>query len=227
MLTTSILAISTMLILLISSNELYKSAYQSLYLNIKNTLYISKNQIGQKYFVSDRTEDEKSKSLKTTFIHVKWEPQYRRLFLTAVDTWKFNKFFGNGIKSFRIDCHKLIKQKNTNLTEELLPGKKNRLCSNHPHNYYMEILTEFGIAGLLIISVIAIFFINFVLKNLKYIKGFNSKNFILLSAILSLALETFPLRSTGSLFTTNNSAYVVLIAAIVLCYKKILETKTR
>ena len=30
-----------------------------------------------------------------------------RLMLTALDTWKRNKIFGNGIKSFRIDCYKL------------------------------------------------------------------------------------------------------------------------
>ena len=36
-----------------------------------------------------------------------WDPHVRLLF-TAVDTWKKNKIFGNGIKSFRIDCYKLI-----------------------------------------------------------------------------------------------------------------------
>ena len=30
-----------------------------------------------------------------------------KLFFTALDTWKENKIFGNGIKSFREDCQKL------------------------------------------------------------------------------------------------------------------------
>jgi len=34
-----------------------------------------------------------------------------------------------------------------------------------------------------------------------------------------------PLRSSGSLFTTNNATYLILIASILLSYKKILKIK--
>ena len=33
-----------------------------------------------------------------------WESHHATLFLTALDTWKLNKIFGGGIKSFRTDC---------------------------------------------------------------------------------------------------------------------------
>jgi O-antigen ligase len=103
--------------------------------------------------------------------------------------------------------------------------KKNRLCSNHPHNYYLEILTETGAVGLIIISIIALTFIIFLFKNYKFIKKINLENFILLSAIISLIVEGMPLRSSGSIFTTNNTTYLILIASIVLSYKKILKIK--
>ena len=45
-----------------------------------------------------------------------------------------------------------------------MPNKKNRLCANHPQNYYLEILTETGIVGLLIIFAIASLFIFLLLK---------------------------------------------------------------
>ena len=37
------------------------------------------------------------------------EPGHSEIFFTAVDIWKTNKIFGNGIKSFRIDCAKFKK----------------------------------------------------------------------------------------------------------------------
>ena len=158
------------------------------------------------------------------------------MLLTALDTWKENKIFGNGIKSFRTDCYKLqdiyaekreskdLIDKNPvyeyNFTEPYIESKKNRLCSTHPHNYYFEILTETGIVGLFTTLLIASLFIVFVLKNFKFFKGNNMENFILLAATISLILETFPFKSTGSFFSTNDAAYITLIASIILSYKK-------
>ena len=144
--------------------------------------------------------------------------------LTALDTWKRNKIFGNGIKSFRIDCYKLQSSDEYNLSETYAESKKNRLCSTHPHNYYFEILTETGIVGLFITLMIASLFIVFVLKNFKLFKGNNIENFILLAATISLILEVFPFKSTGSIFTTNEAAYITLISSIILSYKKKLTT---
>ena len=148
-----------------------------------------------------------------------------RLFLTAIDTWKKNIIFGNGIKSFRVDCSKLQSQEYNLAEDVVVKSKKNRLCSNHPHNYYLEILTEVGIIGLFIVSVIALLFILFIFKNFKFVKQINIENLILLSAIISLILETLPIKSTGSIFTTNNATYLILIASIVVSHKKLLSSQ--
>ena len=145
--------------------------------------------------------------------------------LTSVDTWKKNKIFGNGIKSFRLDCYKLIgsaiyPEAGYNLSQDVMLFKRNRLCSNHPHNYYFEILTETGIVGLFVTLIIALSFIVFILKNFKLFKGNNMENFILLAATISLILEVFPLKATGSIFTTNDTTYIILISSIILSYKK-------
>ena len=160
---------------------------------------------------------------KTNFYIVKFEDYHKRLFLTAIETWKFNKIFGNGFKSFRDVCQKLAEQSDVNLSDELFPNKRNLLCSNHPHNYYLEILTETGIVGLALILVIALSFIVFIFKNYRPINSIYFENFILLSAVISLILETLPLKSTGSLFTTNNATYLILISSIILCHKTLLE----
>ena len=172
----------------------------------------------------ESVEVDKSLRSKTQFYKYSAESYQKRIFLTAIDTWRANKIFGNGIKSFREDCWKLIGT-NVNLMEDELPDKKNRLCSNHPHNYYFEILTETGIVGLFVISIIALLFIVFIFKNFKSLKQISFGNLILLSSIISLILETQPLKSTGSLFTTNNATYLILISSIVLSHKTLLKIK--
>ena len=148
-----------------------------------------------------------------------------RLFLTSIDTWKKNKIFGNGIKSFRIDCFSLVgsavyPERGYNLYPEVMLFKNNRLCSNHPHNYYFEILTETGIVGIVITFIIAILFIFFILKNFKIFNGNNIEHFILLAATISLILEVFPFKPTGSIFTTNVATYIILLLSIILSYYK-------
>ena len=160
---------------------------------------------------------------KTHFINVEYVTPHKRLFLTAIETWKLNKIFGNGIKSFRVDCWKLEGREDVYLGEDLMPGKKNLLCSNHPHNYYFEILTETGVVGLFMTLILAVFLIIFIIKNYKHVSNISPGHLIILSALISLILETLPIRSTGSLFTTNNFTYLVLIASILISYEKILK----
>ena len=136
-----------------------------------------------------------------------------KLFLTGLDLWRKNIIFGNGIKSFRLDCAKLQLH------------KEYRLCSNHPHNYYIEILTETGVIGLISIMLISLLFAVFIFKNFKFLRGTNKEILILLASTISLIIEAFPARSTGSIFTTHNATYIILIASIILCYQKILNRK--
>ena len=73
-------------------------------------------------------------------------PQYLKEFSTFYDTWLINKYIGGGIKNFRYYCH----------VRENIKKDTEFICNMHPHNYYLEILTETGIFGFLI--VLSIFF---------------------------------------------------------------------
>ena len=141
------------------------------------------------------------------------------MFLTAIDTWKKNIIFGNGIKSFRVDCSKL-QSVEYNLGEDVQRFKKNRLCSNHPHNYYLEVLTESGIVGFSIFALLGLLLILFILKNLKIFRKHNIENFVLLGSTISLFLEIMPFKVSGSIFTTNNTTYIIILLAIILSYRK-------
>ena len=52
-------------------------------------------------------------------------------------------------------------------------------------------------------------------KNFKFLSGNKLNNFILVSAVVSLILELFPLKSSGSIFTTNDMAYIILLSSII------------
>jgi O-antigen ligase len=70
-------------------------------------------------------------------------------FYSGIATWKQNKIIGGGVDSFYINCKKSLND-----------------CASHPHNYYLEILSEIGIVGLIIFLLIfgRVFFDTFYLK---------------------------------------------------------------
>jgi len=138
---------------------------------------------------------------------------HRKIFLTALDIWGNNKIFGKGIKSFRQEC------------ERIAIHNKNRLCSNHPHNYYFEILTDTGSVGIFTVIIMGLSFMVFIIRKYNFLNNNNLGNLIIFAATISLILETFPIKSTGGFFTTSNATYLMLIASIVLCHNKLLSSK--
>ena len=138
---------------------------------------------------------------------------HTRIIFTGIETWKLHKTFGNGIKSFREDCKRIIIE------------QQRGMCSNHPHNYYLEILTDLGIVGFVFVMAIALMFIVFVVKNYRFLGGNNLANLFLLGATTSLFLEVFPIKTSGSIFTTNDTTYIILMSAIILSHKQLSEGK--
>ena len=219
--------------LIISTDDNYRQQYETYYHNAKNIVnfipefqtYLKPEEVKHSANLDKDYELVKSLAKKdsTDWKMIKWEASHRRIFLAALDTWKLHKIFGNCIKSFRITCPKLGGDE-INLAEDLRADKKNRLCSTHPHNYYLEILTDTGIVGFIFVFLLALLFIIFIFKNMKFRYEINIKNLVLLSAIISLALELTPLRSSGSIFTSNNATYLAIIGSLVLGYKELLKT---
>ena len=72
-------------------------------------------------------------------------PQHLKEFATFYQTWKLNRYIGGGIKNFRYYCH--IRDK----LDSSSPFYHEQVCNMHPHNYYLEILTETGLVGFFLI----------------------------------------------------------------------------
>lgn len=125
-------------------------------------------------------------------------------FNTGIQIWKNNKIFGNGLKSFRIKC----------------TYENYQTCNTHPHNYFIELLVDVGATGAFLI------YITFIIGLKNFLKFYyNEKTKIQKIAgcvfFLLIFFEFFPFRSTGSFFTTSNSAFIFLILPIFLNVKKL------
>ena len=101
-----------------------------------------------------------------------------------------NKIIGIGQKNFFEKCLEIFDH-----------------CENHPHNYYVQILTEKGLINFAIVIALVLFSI------LKFIK--NYKNIYYFSIFSCLLNFIFPLMFSGSLFTTGNSSFLFFILALL------------
>lgn len=106
--------------------------------------------------------------------------------------FKLNPIFGGGVKSYRTH----------------FGG-----CTSHPHNYFLEILTDLGIFGLSILLYLLYKIFKKLFFNINYFYNRNTYIFPFSFVILT---EFFPIRSSGSFFTSNNSVVIFLFIAIIV-----------
>ena len=133
-----------------------------------------------------------------------WDSRYGAHFLTAHEIFKDNKYFGSGLKTFRIICGD-PKYKN------IKSAYVDKRCNTHPHNIYLEILSEGGLI-LFLIFVFTIIFIIFInLKNI-FKKRFEDLNLINICIVVTLF---FPIQTTGSFFSTFNGVFYWIGLAVL------------
>ena len=158
---------------------------------------------GGKYLF--RQKHKRSKELQSRYELVPFASGHAVIYLTAIDVWTDNPIIGHGIKSFRIKC----------LTKLYLP---NRVCSSHPHNYYLELLNDTGLLGTLLFLFAVFYLITNKFFNFKYYEK-NEKIFFICLLVIIIA-ELFPLKSSGSFFSTTNSSFIFLILGMLNGLKK-------
>ena len=132
---------------------------------------------------------------------------YAKEFEIGILTWKENKIVGTGIKSFYMSCAQTDKP--------LFKNYKGSICNTHPHNYYLHIANELGIIGLFIIILI---FLVIITNGLKYFfsKRHSYEKKLFLPFFVIFLVEIFPLKTTGSFFTTANSTFIFIIISFIV-----------
>lgn len=119
-------------------------------------------------------------------------------FLTT--SWKMfieKPILGHGPKMFRVKCN------------ERKLNNNDIICSNHPHNFYAQLLAETGLLGLLFLFGLLVYFIYFMTRYLIY--GF-FKNKVSISnykicLLAGLLITIWPLTTNGNFF--NNKLMII------------------
>jgi O-antigen ligase len=134
--------------------------------------------------------------------------EHDHLYRTAYKIFLDNKIFGVGVKNFRLFC-KLEKY-----------GISQYHCSTHPHNFYIQILTETGITGFIFLIIILLYFFKKIKKHMIYkLKGkslFSDFEICLLSGVL---IYLWPFIPTGNVFNNWNNIILYLYFPFLLWAK--------
>ncbi len=143
---------------------------------------------------------------------------YNRIYRTSLSMWWEKPITGFGLKTFRIKCWEILEKK-----AHLVPssGISRYSCANHSHNHYLELLAETGVIGFtLMCAFFLVLFKEFIFYLRKYKKEQSLTVLLALPLIISLFIEIWPIRSTGSFFTTWTATYFWFNAGILLGVKK-------
>jgi len=124
--------------------------------------------------------------------------QHKGHYLIAWDLFTKNKFFGVGPKNFNNHCK-------NNLNYQQRPF----VCTTHPHNTYMQLLSETGFIGFLTIFSLFLYLCFISIKHIyfKTIKRLQYFNFPTICILASILISLWPLIPTGSFF--NNYINII------------------
>ena len=190
----SLIAVSSVLLIIYKNNSIVKESFDSFIGNSSSMINI--------FVVENITKSSKIPEKKI--------PVYYQEMKTFYGTWMMNKYIGGGIKSFRHNCPK----------RKILSHNERTTCNTHPHNYYLEILTDIGLIGLIISCLIFILTIyNSLIKN-YFLKTRKSINIISIPFIFIFISEIFPIRTSGSFFTTATATFIFIMIAVIISLSK-------
>ncbi len=190
----SLIVVTSIFFTIYKNNSVVKDSFDSFLVNSTGMINV--------FIVENITKSSKIPEKKI--------PPYYQEMKTFYGTWMMNKYIGGGIKSFRHNCPK----------RKILSHNERTTCNSHPHNYYLEILTDIGLIGLIISCLIFILTIyNSLIKN-YFLKSKKSANIILVPFIFIFISEIFPIRTSGSFFTTSTATFIFMLIAVIITLSK-------
>jgi O-antigen ligase len=146
-----------------------------------------------------------------------------RLYQSSYLTFKSNIFFGVGLKNYAIVCDNQI--------IDPLQGVKDvsQFCNTHPHHFYLEILSESGVIGFLLLLLTFGTFFSSIINKIKKLKNniiYKHYNGLLYGNILILFIYLWPIKTSGRFFTTWNGSFFWFNLGLALLITKGLYKKS-
>ena len=124
-------------------------------------------------------------------------------FIIAYNIFLQNPYFGGGLKSFRNLCNK----------EKYNPFEDKRGCATHPHNIYMQLLSETGIFFCLAIFCLWLFL---VLELFKMYFNKSIESLYIYILLIGFFLNLFPFLPSGNIFTNRLDVTIFLPLGFLL-----------
>lgn len=189
--------------IIIFSQKLAKLRLFTLFVSILLILTISYFKPIAKERIIDKTLDQMNLNFSADDVKNKkdiyfFSKQHTHHYLTSYKMFLDSKVLGVGVKNFRNFCN-IEKYKISKLS-----------CSTHPHNTYIQILTETGIIGLLFLLFIVFYFCRYIVIHLlQKIKGDSYFTDFEICVLSVIAIYLWPFVPTGNVF--NNWLNIILI----------------
>jgi O-antigen ligase len=161
-------------------------------------------------YLTNSTFNRRTYELYNTLLYFD-KSSWWRLYQSGYLVFKSNYFFGVGLKNYSLACVQTISDPN--------PNSIYQFCSTHPHNFYLDILSETGIIGLFLLFLSLGNFFWFIKKKLTEIvdqKKFNEFKGLLYGNILIMLIYLWPIKTSGRFFTTWNGSFFWLNLGIAL-----------
>jgi len=160
---------------------------------ITNQKYIGNNNAGKRLDNIKDSLQEKRSDNKSNFFHdIKFfSKNHEGHFKLALHLFSENKIFGTGPEGFRVHCGKLNHNSNIGI------------CSVHPHNLFLQILSELGLIGIIFYFIAATYVIYNFFKIVKINSlKMNGEQISFLIASLAVMINFFPFVPSGNFFNT-------------------------
>jgi len=142
-----------------------------------------------------------------------FSPLHEKLFITSLNIFDDNKYFGVGPNNFRHSCKNLKYKEKSEIYYN---------CYNHPHNIFVQILAECGIFIFLLFFLFYLYlikyYITFVLKSFS--KNLYNLEIGSIFLVISALVNLFPFAPSGNFFNNNLSMFNFLCIAIFFSYLK-------
>ena len=158
--------------------------------------YVKYRYIDQLY-IKINTKDEREKFLNNSL--------YIKLYKSGFYVFKNNPWFGVGNKNYRVETCDTNKNS----------IHKEYYCLTHPHQIYIEMLSEHGIFGTIIIMGI-IFYLAFRLIR----KIIDTRNYIQAGCLIFLLINFVPILPSGSFFNNFNITLFMINFSLMYAINK-------
>lgn len=157
---------------------------------------------------SDRYNSTIQKISSNTIPYMPWTPNHEKIYKYSFNLYKENKIFGIGPQMFKIKC---LKSKN-------IEG-----CQSHPHNYFIQILTELGVLGVGILIFGLFYFFkkvyNIFISKIFYTNNKKSYPDYIVVIYIQLFLIFWPLITNQSFYNNWLNSIIFLIFSVFYFYK--------